>query len=299
MKRNFALIMAIVMFLSISLSVTSFASKEVSVKEGIYTIESCLKENMMLDIKGASKSNGANVQLYKNNGSMAQMFWIEKVGSKYKITSVNSGKVLDVQEEKLKSGTNVQQYQYKNINTQKWKFYSAGKNKYYIGCGNFALDVSGGNKNNGANVQIYKPNSTSSQAWKLNKISAPQKVESFRAETGMGDYCIVRIDDSLMNKKGKQTAKIKLSTYKENGKKSTKGEVFVVLRNMHGDFIWSGVKKGGDTIKLDDGNYMYQVYVTKYDKGDGWFANAQDWDNIPITAEFGITTKSGCSLYKK
>lgn len=299
MKRKIALIMSIVMCLSIFLSVTSFAAKEVSVKEGIYTIESCLKENMMLDVKGASKSAGANVQLYRYNGTTAQMYWIEKVGSKYRITSVNSGMVLDVQGGKLASGSNVQQYNFNDTNTQKWKFYNAGKNKYYIGCGNFALDVSGGNSQNGTNVQIYKPNSTASQAWKLNKIATPKEVDSFRADTGSGNYCIVRIDDSLMYKKGKQKAKIKLSTYSPNGKKSTNGKVVVTLRDMSGKYIWSGVKKGGDTIKLDDGNYIYKVYISNYDSGDNFIDNGNDFVNVGKTAEFGITAKSGCSLYKK
>ncbi len=185
MKKFVSIVMVLVtVFTIVAVSlVPASAAKEVSVSEGVYVIESKLKKNMVLDVAGGSKKSGANIQLYKSNGTTSQLFWVKKSGSYYTITALNSYMVLDVENGNIKSGTNVQQYTFNNTSAQKWKFYDAGNGYYYIACGNYALDVSGGVANNKTNVQIYKPNSTASQAWKLVKKYADYNGLDYRKLT--------------------------------------------------------------------------------------------------------------------
>ena len=205
--------------------------------------------------------------------------------------------VLDVQGGTMKSGTNVQQYTSNNTSAQKWKFYNAGNGYYYIGCGNFALDVSGGNSSNGTNIQIYSPNSTKSQAWKLIKIASPKAKSSYTAFTDSGNCCMVKIDSSLINKSGKQNATVKLKTYNSVNNKSTNGKVVVTLKDTAGNTIWSGVKSGGDTIKLGDDYPVYKIYVTSYDSGSGVIADGNDFINLGKTGKWGITDVKNGQLY--
>ena len=276
------------------------AADKVEVEEGLYTIHSRLADHMVLDIDGGSKSSGGNLQLYKWNGSLAQIFWIQKSGDSYTITPMCSGMPLDVKDGTMKSGTNVRQYTSNDSKAQKWKFYSAGGEYYYIACGNFALDVKGGKSSNGTNIQIYKPNSTASQAWRLEKHYTLNETDSFLGRTVYAQTCVVKINSSLIDKSKYQTASIKLNTFKTYSKKEKNdgGKVHVTLKTLDGKTIWSGVKKGGDTIKLGDDNAAYKITVTHYDSGDDFISNAfiDFWENEKATF-WKISNPKDCRIY--
>ncbi|MGN0244232.1 MAG: RICIN domain-containing protein [Lachnospiraceae bacterium] len=295
------LILGIIMFVIV---LTSFcpttlvmALDRVNIEEGVYEITSKLHEDMSLDIAGGSKNSGGNLQLYRYNGTTSQLFWIEKSGSYYTISPMCSGMMLDVQGGEMKSGTNVQQYYSNNTSAQKWRFYDIGNEYCYIACGNYALDVSGGIVNNGTNIQLYKPNATASQMWKLKKVVSPRWTNTFSAYVNSGEKCIVKINNSLINKKGYQKASIKIKTYTDNNK-STNGKVVVTLRDMSNRLVWKGVKSGGDTLKLGDDYAAYIITIERYDSGNGPIKNGNDFLNVAKTIKFDISNQKDCQLYK-
>lgn len=94
-----------------------------AIGEGIYTFASVFAPTRVLDIKNASKANGANVQLYSANGTLAQKFELSYMGNGlYTIRSAMSGKVLDIASANMNSGANVQQYQSNGTRAQAWYF---------------------------------------------------------------------------------------------------------------------------------------------------------------------------------
>lgn len=140
-----------------------------TISNGIYTFNTALKSNMMLDVYNNQTANGTNVQIYQSNGENSQKFRVTSVGSGwYKITNAVSGKALDVAGGRKGSGVNVQMYTYNGSDAQLWRFYSAGNGYYYIQNKlGYYLDVRGGGTSNGTNVQVYSRNNTNSQKWKL------------------------------------------------------------------------------------------------------------------------------------
>lgn len=298
-KRILSSILALTLLASTMMfgTITASAAERVNIEPGIYTIHSRLNYDMVLDISGGTTASGGNLQLYRYNGTPSQMFWIEKSGSSYTITPMCSGMKLDVQGGTMQSGTNVQQYYSNGSNAQKWKFYGAGNGYCYIGCGNFAIDAAGGKSSNGTNIQIYKPNGSAAQAWKLQKVNSPRYTDAFTAYTDSGSTCIVRISDSLLNKSGYQKASVKLNTYNSVNNKSTNGKVLVTVRTMSNILIWSGVKSGGDTIKLGDDYAAYKITIKNYDSGNGVFANGDDFINMGKTGKWGLTNQKNCQLY--
>lgn len=93
-----------------------------TVPDGEYTIGNGESGTAVLDISGASRSNGANAQLWKANGSGAQRFRIsydESAGA-YEIVCAASGLALDVDCADFSSGTNVQQYARNGSAAQRW-----------------------------------------------------------------------------------------------------------------------------------------------------------------------------------
>lgn len=59
---------------------------------GLFEIHSKGQSGKNLDIASGSTSNGANVQVYKDNNSVAQKFYLEKSGAGYVIKNYKSGK---------------------------------------------------------------------------------------------------------------------------------------------------------------------------------------------------------------
>lgn len=157
----------------------------VDVKEGIYTVQSALSDNKVLDIANGSTENGANLQIFDKNGTMAQNFEIKLVSDKeYEIISQKSGKALDVAGGSSLSGTNVWQYDRNNSNAQRWHFVNAGNGYYYIESNlGTVLDVSNGDVKNGTNVQAFSCNQSSAQQWKLVECSKNSELYSIMGTT--------------------------------------------------------------------------------------------------------------------
>ena len=141
------------------------------IKNGTYEIAPNYATNMRLDVSGASKENGANVQLYKANGSNAQKWKFKHLGNDYyTITCVCSGKALDVAGANTKPGTNVQQWGSNSSNAQIWKVKKADNGSYYL-CPKLnekvCLDVYKGGKTNSTNVTTWTLNNAYNQKWKI------------------------------------------------------------------------------------------------------------------------------------
>lgn len=156
-----------------------------AISSGVYTISSAVSTGQVLDVNAGATYNGANVQIYENNDSGAQI-WRVDVGSDgyYTFTNIQSNKVLDVNAGQAFNGNNVQQYDSNNTKAQKWiiKKMDVG---YMIASalnGSYVLDLAGANPQNGSNIQIYQSNNTNAQRWFFNKyITKEQTMDAMAA----------------------------------------------------------------------------------------------------------------------
>lgn len=159
---------------------------EVNIANGNYRIFSALESRMVLDISNASRDNGANVQLWTDNGTMAQSFYICKENDGwYSIKNNNSGKYLDVDNGSSAAKTNLKQWQKNGSNAQKFKFYDSGDGKMLIRSklGTY-VDVANGKCYNGANAWLYAMNGSNAQIWQLKKAYAKQTLDSVLGISG-------------------------------------------------------------------------------------------------------------------
>ena len=125
-------------------------------EDGAYTIASSIDSSMVLDVSGASKDDGANVQLYASNGTTAQKFRITYgEDGYYTIICLASGKALDVEGASDVSGANVQQWRENGSDAQKWSIVQNhdGSYSFISKCNGFALDIQGGVTASGTNIQ--------------------------------------------------------------------------------------------------------------------------------------------------
>lgn len=141
--------------------------------DGTYVIESAANRGFCFDIRGASKAEKANLQLYKKNGTGAQTFVLKYAGNGYyTIKNINSGLVLDVAGGLAKDKQNVWQYKANGSKAQLWKPQKNSDGSYtFLSAidNNYAIDLWGGKAANSQNIDIYKKNGTAAQKWYLVK----------------------------------------------------------------------------------------------------------------------------------
>ena len=142
--------------------------------DGTYVIESAVNHAFAIDVKGASTADKANVQLYKKNGTQAQIFALEHIkDGYYRIKNIKSGKMIDVYGAKVANKTNIWQYPWNATKAQLWKPEKNSDGSYtFISALNklYVLDLSGAVAANGRNIWLYKSNGTAAQKWFLMKV---------------------------------------------------------------------------------------------------------------------------------
>lgn len=143
-------------------------------KGTVFFIQSTVDTNFVMDVKGGSTENRANLQIHELNKTKAQQFTFQKQSDGlYYIVNVRSGYVLDVKGGKAKNATNVWQHKPNATKAQKWKriknadgtisFASALNTRY-------RLDLSKAKAKNGSNIQIYAAKNVRAQKWIQKKL---------------------------------------------------------------------------------------------------------------------------------
>lgn len=138
--------------------------------EGFFTISNSASSSAVLDVAGGSASDGANVQLYGSNKSIAQKWKVAKVADRdntYTVESLVSGKVLTADED-----GNVCVRSFDNGDAQLWtaQIDKGGVNFVNVATGK-VLDAAGGSTRNGTNIRQYDSNGTLAQSFKLSACS--------------------------------------------------------------------------------------------------------------------------------
>ena len=150
-----------------------------------YTLASAANPAYVLDVAAANASNGANVQLYRANGSTAQSFALiatnpAVTGSKtvddgiYSISmSANRSAVLDVAAGSTSSGANIQIYTSNSTAAQKFRISYDGEGFYTVSSlrSGLPLEAADGNLVNKTNVRQAAPTSSAAQKWAISKNS--------------------------------------------------------------------------------------------------------------------------------
>ena len=117
------------------------------------------------------------------------------------------------------------------------------------------------------------------------------------AKTDSSAYCTVRISQSLINKRGKQYATVKIKTYDMTGWYNTGAKVRITLRDGNGKYICSWIGKGGDTLKLGDDHSVYRIYVSYYDNpGNNFISQGNNFTNLGASYKWKISNAKNCSI---
>ena len=156
-------------------------------EDGTYTVSTALKDGMVLDVAGGSKSDRANVQLGGSNGGANQKWRVSHDSKGYvTLSNVNSGKVLDVAGGSARNGANALQYSSNGGRNQKWVAVRSGSSYRLVSAlsQSLVLDVAGWSTKNGANVDVWASNGGANQQWKFaNAVSKKPMTVWYRPDS--------------------------------------------------------------------------------------------------------------------
>ena len=130
--------------------------------------------NKALDVYGAATGDGSMVNIWDQNGTVAQKWTITSNGDgTYTVVNPNSNKALDVYHSSTADGGVVDIWDKNGTGAQKWKFNANSDGTYTLVNpeSNKALDVYGASTADHATIDIWDINGTVAQKWKLVKTS--------------------------------------------------------------------------------------------------------------------------------
>lgn len=149
---------------------------------GEYVFESAMNPNYVLDIRGKSKANSAQIILWTRTGARNQRFRIQAVYERdgdfegYQIIAVHSGKALDVKGGGRRGGAQIIQYTKKSANSrtidnQLFEIKVDAKNRvtFESEATDLAMDVRGGRAVKGSNLILYRFTGNNNQKWWLKR----------------------------------------------------------------------------------------------------------------------------------
>ena len=291
-----------------------------NLSDGIYTINSSLNFTFVLDVNGGSKANFGNIQLYKNNGTVAQG-WKVNHDSKGYVTFINvgSGKAIDVKDGYSQNKQNISQYDSNNTYAQKWIIVKDGDGFKIVSALNddFVLDLSNGQVKNMANIQLYKENGTSAQRWYFQTYeSIRQKMDKmakqYNAKIEEGTYMISTASNpnySLDVKYGSTNRGANVWLYSTNAtnaqkwilKKDSIGYItFVNVGSNKALDVTDGKAENGSNIQQYDVNDTYaQKWITKKNTdGTLTFVSALDYNYVLDISNGKIVNTQNIQLYE-
>lgn len=230
--------------------------------QGTYVIRSKIGSRM-LDVYGASSSEGAKVQLCQENGTAAQLFrigWNDalEANNLRLLQSANDNRWIDAGK-KDDTGP-VSQFAGNGGHSQNWFFESAGGGWYYLrDIYGYYLDVKDAVNANGAVVQVHTFNGSDAQKWRVEKPNlAFASIDSVGQQLFTGQAVTpnvtVRYGGRVLRKGTDYTV-----GFSNNVAPGT-ASVSVV-----GKGLYSGSKSANFLIEYEAG-VKYRTYIQK----DGW-----------------------------
>ena len=256
---------------SSSSSSKSLSAGSLYVPEGNYQL--LTTSGKALDIAGAETGNGANVQIWTKNSTVAQVFHIaRRSDGYYRITNPNSGKSLDIAGGSIKSGANIQLWENNDTCAQKWAIFM--KDEYFVfrsACSGNALDITGGHTaTEGNNIQSWQYNGTKSQVWRLVALDA--------APIKGGTYNFRTVDDkTALDVSGGETKNgTNIQVWAKNDSAAQK---FKLSRDTDGYY------------RIYNANASRSLDVSGGSISNG--ANIQLWDNNDTCSQKWVAEQSG------
>lgn len=250
-----------------------------SFEDGVYVIGMASGASAVLDVEAASTEDGAQIQIYETNNSVAQAYAVkyDEWSGYYYIVSYASGKALTVAGSDA-NGTPVQLYGFTGSSEQLWTIIKNGDGTFALksAFGGRVLDVLAGSTANGTKVQIYEGNGTIAQAFRLIATTPVYNGGRFEIVNRGSDRIVLDVAS------GSRADGAQLQGYASNGSMAQK---YMITDNGDGTYLIAAMVSGYYLGVSADGAVCQQ---------DVSAANAMRWKMVPTNdGHFAIVSADG------
>lgn len=263
------------------------------IRDSTYTLQSSGNTNYVLDVPGASKSSGTQLQLYSGNHSAAQQYVIKRqANGYYTIQNENSGLYLtsDSDWRNVHNGLRLTQKGFKNDSSCLWMI-RATSNGYVISSAidsQYVLDVPAAIFADYSKIQLYARNGSKAQAWRLVDLEqAVRELEQLAAankNTVSDGFYIIQSSinrNQVVDAAGAGTGNgTNIQIYASNG---TKAQLFQISHS-------------GNYLKITNANSGKVLDVAGGIRQDGTNIQLYDWNGSKAQLWIAVNTNEGIKL---
>ena len=243
-----------------------------TIDNGEYQISLASDASKVIEVTGANKENGGNIEIWTNNQTVNQKFIVTYLSDGYyKIEGKYSGKALDVQDGNNRRFANVQQFNFSANDNQEWIIKACGNGYYNIISKSSGLYVesAGGGTKNGTNIRLYSGNGTTAQRFKFTAVS--NIAHSSVLEDG--EYQITSALNSINAMSIANGSKNNIANCQLNTNKHSNYQLFEI-KNIGDGYYEIMNKNSGKLLEAAGGGIFNWTNVSQYAKND---TEAQKW----------------------
>ena len=240
--------------------------------EGLFTISPKGDSSKHLDVVDASVDDGANVQIWHDNGSLAQKWYVKRASGKvntYTLQAACSGKQLAAD-----SNGNAVQRTADGSSEQLWRADFSGGFVVFTNLGTGrVLDLADGCTDAGTNVQTYAANGMDAQRFSLR--------ETQPLPEGLYTICLAGTDQVIDLRDESQKSNANIQTWISNG---TGAQIWNIEHNQDGSYtftncgskmaidICDGIMAAGTNVQQHEVNGSQAQKWRAIYNGDGTFS---------------------------
>lgn len=261
------------------------------IEDGAYVISTALPGRRVMDVASASPDNGAAIQTYAANGTLAQAFALtyDKSSGYYAIVNYASGRVVDVTSGSSNEGTPLQQYASNGTKAQKWQILKNANGTYTFvsAIGGKAIDVRNGSSSNGARLQQYTRNNTKAQQFTLKKTTPVFEGGTVMLRNGSNTYMVADVKDGSKRAGGVLQLYSPNYTFAQKYRIVVREDGYCTIRSI-GSGLYVAASKSGALSQQKAGDasldYLWTITPTK----NGHFALT----SVEKGIRFGVSGKA-------
>ena len=268
-----------------------------SLEGGWLELSPACAEGKALDVSAGSAADGANVQVWSSNGSLAQAWQLEWADGWYRLYNAASGKCLDVASGDCVPGANAQQWSGGGSNpNQLFSVTGNGDGTYSLTskATGLALDVSGASSSDGANVDLWSPNGTSAQRWALAAVSPAPSEGAYAVSTSLSSSVALDVSGASRSSGANVQSYASNGTWAQRWYLGSNGDGTWFLECMGSAMRLAADASGNVCQRAADASDASQRWAVSAARG-GWVLESAAWPGRVLDLS-GASTASGANV---
>ena len=279
----------------------NITNNERTINDGKYEILVGADSNKSVEITGSDTSNNAKVGIWDYGNAAAQKFNLEYEEGFYKITASHTGKSLTVKDNNLTEGTDIVQYDYQGLDSQKWILRDNGENGYAISLlSNPQLSISiDGSIANGSKLVLAKTENNDNQMFYLINVvdAAKVKIDSlYKITVGTDSSKAIEVAGSSTD----NNAKVDIWNYVNADAQKFELEYveagyYKILASHTGKSLSvknNNIKVGEEIVQDEYKGEIGQMWILRDSNINGWIISPVARPDMAITVENTIENGS-------